>query len=115
MNPVHIIGFKPVTDDALEQMTRRIVEKFRPEKVILFGSFAYGKPTPHSDVDLLVVMRSRKPKAERKMAVSDLFRPRLFPMDFLVLTPSELKRRLRRIDPFIHDVIEKGRVLYARQ
>lgn len=112
VEPANIIGFGPVTEDASQRATQRIVEALRPEKVILFGSFAYGRPTPHSDVDLLVVMRSRKPKAEREMAVSDLFRPRPFPMDILVLTPGELKQRLSRIDPFIHEVIEKGRVLY---
>ena len=114
MDPVVIIGFSPVTDDALRQVTERITEAVHPEKVILFGSFAYGKPTPDSDVDLLVIMNSSQPKADREMAISDLFRPRPFPLDILVLTPTELRQRLSRVDPFIHDAIEKGRVLYER-
>ncbi len=54
-SPVAPIGFPPVTEERLQEVARRIVEAFAPERIILFGSYAWGEPTPHSDVDLLIV------------------------------------------------------------
>jgi predicted nucleotidyltransferase len=108
------IGFQSVTDELLEEVTERIVEAFAPERVILFGSYAHGKPTPDSDVDLLIVMESSERPSERRRAVSRLFRERPFPMDIIVRTPQEMKRSLERVDPFIRDVLLKGKVLYDR-
>ena len=92
----------------------RIVESFAPEKVILFGSYAYGNATPDSDLDLLVIMETDLPAAERNRKVSRLLRPRRMPMDIVVKNPLEIQRSLRRVDPFIHEVLQKGIVLYAR-
>jgi predicted nucleotidyltransferase len=75
------IGFQPVTDELLKEVTERIVEALAPEQVILFGSYADGKPTPDSDVDLLIVMETEKRPSQRRQAVSRLFRDRPFPMD----------------------------------
>jgi predicted nucleotidyltransferase len=108
------IGFQSVTDELLKEVTERIVEAFAPERVILFGSYAHGKPTPDSDVDLLIVMESNERPSERRRAVSRLFRERPFPMDIIVRTPQEMKRSLERVDPFIHDILLKGKVLYDR-
>jgi len=108
------IGFQSVTDELLKEVTERIVEAFAPERVILFGSYAHGKPTPDSDVDLLIVMESNERPSERRRAVSRLFRERPFPMDIIVRTPQEMKRSLERVDPLIHDILLKGKVLYDR-
>lgn len=107
-------GFRPVTEDRLREVVRRIVEAFDPERIILFGSYASGEPTPDSDVDLLVVMEDGKRPAERRMLVSRLFRPRPFPMDILVYTPAEIQRALASHDPFILEALESGRTLYVR-
>jgi predicted nucleotidyltransferase len=79
---------------------------------MLFGSYAYGKPTEDSDVDLLVVMRRTRDRGER-MSVRILHAiPRDFPLDLLVRTPADVAKRLRWKDPFICEVLEKGKVLY---
>jgi predicted nucleotidyltransferase len=94
----------------IRRYARQIAEKFRPEKVILFGSYAHGTPHRDSDVDLLVVM----PCANH---VSQAVRIRLalpapFPMDLLVRTPEKLQRRLELGDWFLREVVAKGKVLY---
>ena len=103
-----------VTPELLGEVTRRIVERFHPEKIILFGSHAWGCPAEDSDVDLLVVMESDKRPALRSAEVSMTCRPRFQPMDIIVRTPAELGRRLKLNDPFLRRVVEQGKVLYER-
>ena len=89
-----------------------IARKFRPRKIVLFGSYAYGKPTESSDVDLLVIMPRTRCCGER-MSVRILHAiPRDFPLDLLVRTPSDVAKRLRWRDPFICELVERGKVLY---
>ena len=99
----------------LKEVTNRIVEAFDPQRIILFGSFAYGQPSDDSDVDLLIVMETDERPAVRAMRVSRLLRPRPFPMDILVRTPSEIQHRLKIGDYFIREVLKRGRVLYERR
>ena len=101
-------------EDRLEEVKKRIVETFNPQKIILFGSYAYGQTTPDSDVDLLVVMESDDRPVERAAKVSRLLRPRPFPMDILVRTPDEIQHRLEIGDQFIREVLERGRVLHEQ-
>ena len=105
----------PVTPGLLTEIAQKVVQAFRPKNIILFGSYAYGKPTSDSDLDLLIVMESRDRPAERIRKVSDLFDPRPLPMDFIVLTPSEVRHRLSGFDPFLEEVIEKGQMLYGSE
>ena len=105
----------PVTPGLLREITQKVVHAFRPKNIILFGSYAYGKPTADSDLDLLIVMESRDRPAERIRKVSDLFDPRPLPMDFLVLTPGEVRQRLSGFDPFLEEVLEKGQTLYGSE
>jgi predicted nucleotidyltransferase len=95
-------------------IVERIVASLAPEKVILFGSYAYGSVTSDSDLDLLVIMETDLPAAERNRKISRLLRPRRVPMDIVVKNPREIQKSLRRVDPFIHEILEKGVVLYAR-
>lgn len=108
-------GERLVPDELLRAITDRIVEAIHPEKVILFGSYAYGKPTLDSDVDLLVVIKNRKRSIENAMAVDRLFSRRLFGMDILVRTPKEVRERVAAGDYFIGEIIEKGQILYERK
>jgi predicted nucleotidyltransferase len=98
----------------LGMITRKIVEAFQPQKVILFGSYAYGQPTHDSDVDILIVMDSRERPTERAAKVSRLLRPRPFPMDILVRTPEEIGRRLIIGDQFFLEIMRRGKILYER-
>jgi predicted nucleotidyltransferase len=105
----------PVTPGLSRQITQKVVHAFQPKNIILFGSYAYGKPTADSDLDLLIVMESRDRPAERIRKVSDLFDPRPLPMDFIVLTPGEVRQRLSGFDPFLEEVLERGQTLYGSE
>ncbi len=104
----------PQIEDRLEEVKKRIVRAFNPDRIILFGSHAHGQPTADSDVDLLIVMESDERPAMRAMRVSRLLRPRPFPMDILVRTPEEIQHRLKIGDYFIREILERGKVLYDR-
>ena len=98
----------------IRNIAHRIGIQAHLEKVILFGSYATGHPRPDSDVDLLVIMRTKKRPAERAAELSKLLEPRPFPIDLLVRTPQEIRRRLAIGDTFIRDILHHGRTLYAR-
>lgn len=108
------VGFPPVAQ-TLPKAVKRIADELDPEKIILFGSYAYGTPTPDSDVDLLVIMKTRQKTKERYLTVGRLLRPRQFPVDIIVKTPQEVERALKnRKNFFIHDILTRGKVLYER-
>jgi predicted nucleotidyltransferase len=113
-NKTEAVG-SPVSPGLLREIAQKVVHAFRPKNIILFGSYAYGKPTSDSDLDLLIVMETRDRPAERIRKVSDLFDPRPLPMDFIVLTPGEMRRRLRGFDPFLEEVLDKGQMLYGSE
>jgi len=103
-----------VTSDLLAEVTNRIVDRFHPEKVILFGSHVWGSPKKDSDVDLLVIMEAEERSAQRSARVSAECRPKFLPMDIIVRTPSEMKQRLSIGDPFLSRILLQGKVLYER-
>ena len=96
----------------IRAFSKAVVGKFRPRKIVLFGSYAYGNPTEDSDVDLLVIMPRTYDHGEKMSVRIRQAIPRDFPLDLLVKTPSDLARRLRWKDPFICELLEKGKVLY---
>jgi predicted nucleotidyltransferase len=100
----------------IQQILARIVEQYRPDKVILFGSYAYGTPHPGSDVDLLIVKETDERPIDRRVTVRRIaYAPRRgLPFSPLVITPQELAQRLAMGDPFYHEIITRGKVLYAR-
>lgn len=95
-------------------VVERIVLTLNPEKIVLFGSYAWGTPSPDSDVDLLVIMQTDQSSSERYLEVSRLLRPRPFPVDILVKTPAEIENALNSNDFFIQDILTQGQVLYER-
>ena len=104
-----------VSQHIIREAARRIGANVHPEKIILFGSYATGHARPDSDVDLLVIMRSRhKQPTQRSAELSQLLEPRLFPLDLLVRTPSEIRQRLAMGDTFIREILRRGRILYDR-
>jgi predicted nucleotidyltransferase len=106
--------FRRVTRKQIDTVVQKIVQEFNPEKVILFGSYAYGKPTVDSDVDLLIIAESTERPAQRATRAYRVVHGKTFPMDIIVRTPHELAQRLAIGDSFIKEIIERGRVLYAR-
>lgn len=96
----------------IKRITDTIVKKYKPEKIILFGSYAWGKPTKDSDMDLFIIKNTKKDPFRRIPEVrSYLFNiDRAF--DILVMTPEEVKKRLEMGDFFIEDIVNEDRVLY---
>ncbi|WP_211320167.1 nucleotidyltransferase domain-containing protein [Hymenobacter nivis] len=94
---------------------RRIVEGYAPDRIILFGSYAYGEPTEDSDLDLLVIKAGIGPtRAERAVAVRRLLRGAGAPMDILVRTPAEVTAAAAAVRSTIEaQAVTEGRILYA--
>jgi uncharacterized protein len=89
----------------------RIVAEFKPEKIILFGSYAYGVPKRDSDLNLMVVMRFEGDQLEKAVAILKRLNM-LLPIDLLVRTPEQIEQRLKIGDRFIREVVERGKVVY---
>ena len=96
----------------IRRFAREVAERFQPDRIILFGSYAYGKPHKDSDVDLLVVMPAKNETAQaiRIRLATD----RDFPLDLIVRTPENLRRRLEEGDWFLREAVERGKVLYEK-
>ena len=119
MNPIDLdllyYGYWMMTDNTLlEHITRTIVERFHPWRVILFGSHARGEAQPDSDMDLFVEMETQARQPERSVEINSVFGLRPWSMDVVVYTPEEVQR-LRRVHGTLLSVIEaEGKVLYER-
>ncbi|MFB0543253.1 MAG: nucleotidyltransferase domain-containing protein [Candidatus Bathyarchaeia archaeon] len=102
----------------MEKILLEVIEKlrgeYRPKKVILFGSYAYGKPTEDSDIDLLILKDTDKSRAERFVEVKRiLYDPKLrVTISPLVYTPEELEERLEIGDDFVEEILRRGVVVY---
>jgi uncharacterized protein len=106
-----------VTEALLADMTQRIVEACHPERVILFGSYAYGTPHKDSDIDFFVVMKPKDAEEtnhHRVMKVTDVAKIPFLPMDVIVRTPQEVEKRVAMGDFFIKEILDRGKVLYQR-
>lgn len=98
----------------IKLIVKRLVERFHPEEIILFGSHARGTARADSDVDLLVVLplsgSKRAKQVEMRVAIHDLG----IPTDIIVATPDEIERRRNIVGTIIRPALREGRVLYAR-
>lgn len=100
-----------ITQRVISSFARQVARQFNPQKIILFGSYAYGKPTEDSDVDILVVLPFKGRNPEKATEIWMATKPR-FPIDIVVRKPAELKKRLKMGDFFLREITEKGKVLY---
>ena len=98
------------------KIVNRIKEVYTPEKIILFGSFAYGNPDEESDIDLLIVKDTTERPIDRRVAVREIVADsiRFIPFQPIVITPGELNQRLNIGDQFLEEILSKGKVLYDR-
>ncbi len=95
---------------AIRRYARQIAERFQPERIILFGSYAYGTPHEDSDVDILVIMPARR--VTTKAAQITLAFERPFPLDIIVRTPQQIRRGLADANWFLREIVGQGKVLY---
>lgn len=105
---------EPVVQKKIEEMVRRIVEQFHPEKIILFGSYARGTAGPDSDVDLLVVMNVQGSRRQKATEIDLSLADRRIPLDLLVVTPEQFDRERDMIGTVIRPAAREGKVLYDR-
>jgi predicted nucleotidyltransferase len=103
-------GFPPVAE-SLPQVVQRLVNELRPYQIILFGSYAHGRPTPDSDVDLLIVWDAPQDRRERVRRIERALSPRPFPVDVISKTPEQLQRELPH-NFFLREILRSGKVLY---
>ncbi len=102
---------KRIPQAAIDDVVRQIVEKFRPHKIILFGSYARGDFSSESDVDLLVIMETSIKPIRQEIEICRQIEYH-FGLDVSVHTPKTLEERINLGDSFIKDILKEGKVLY---
>lgn len=100
----------------IQKIVDTIVREFKPEKVVLFGSHAWGIPKENSDIDLLVLKKDKN-KNTREMSIDleRLLANRNVPLDILVYKPDQVEKRLRINDPFLTKIYKEGKLLYEQK
>jgi len=100
----------------IDDIVTRLKREYRPEKIILFGSYAYGKPTRDSDIDLFIIKDTPESPFQRRITVRRICHApdHHIPFQPLVATPSEWTERLKMGDPFFLEIQSKGEMLYAK-
>lgn len=106
-------AIKRVPVSEIRKYVHKVAQRFDPDRIILFGSHAYGEPTSDSDVDLLVVMEFESRPVDMAYEIRRVVESS-FPLDLLVRRPSDLRRRIELGDFFLKEIIENGKILYER-
>jgi uncharacterized protein len=104
----------PAKAKEIQQMVRRIVSRFHPERIILFGSHARGNAGPDSDVDLLIVMPFSGSKRAKRLEIRLALQSIRTPKDIVVTTPEEFLWRQEIPGTIERPAAREGKVLYAR-
>ena len=109
-------SFRPISREEILKAAQAIARAVHPEKVILFGSYAYGQPTEDSDVDFLIVhpARTRSQRMNVTIKASTALEPRPFPVDLLVRSAQKIRERVEMGDGFIQEICQRGQVVYER-
>lgn len=100
-----------IPDQVIHELVNLIVDRFKPDKVILFGSYATGTARPESDIDLLIIMKTPIREIQQALEIRQFINP-LFGLDILVYTPERTEQRLKLGDSFLRAIIDHGIVLY---
>jgi predicted nucleotidyltransferase len=104
-----------VSRDTIDEMARKIAVRFRPEKIILFGSYARGEADETSDVDFLIISDNKLPKPKRSAPIYSFLRDYPFSKDILVYTPEEADDYRELPGALMRRAFREGIVLYERQ
>jgi predicted nucleotidyltransferase len=103
----------PSVQREIESITAQLIAKYKPEKIILFGSAARGNATADSDLDFLIIKNDTPHRGRDRMIEVSRLIDRNLPADFLVYRPEEFEKRLAMGDPFLEMVVAEGKVLYG--
>ena len=95
----------------IQAFVDEVVRQFQPERVVLFGSYAYGQPNEDSDVDLLVIMPHQGHSAVQAAEIQKRIRAG-FPLDLIVRSPQTIRQRIEMDDYFITEILGQGETLY---
>lgn len=99
------------TSEQISEICDAIARDFNPERIIVFGSHAYGNPGPFSDLDLLIVMPYEGSPLQQAARIITRVNPK-FGVDVIVRTPEQIRERLALQDGFMSEILERGRVAY---
>lgn len=109
-----LVSIPTLTPLFLQEIVRRIVDAVDPARIILFGSYAYGTPHKDSDIDILVIMETDRPRHKRPVAINRALAGLLIPKDILVYTPAEVDDWKDVPQAFVTQVLKKGVVVYDK-
>jgi len=98
---------KRIPEEVIQQTVRSIADRFAPQRIILFGSYAVGTVRPESDVDLLIIIKTDQREVDVALAIRRWLQPR-FALDLVVITPERLQQRLEWGDSFLREILQKG-------
>lgn len=113
MVPEQVFG-QLISQETIDGVIDAIGVSFCPDKILLFGSYANGHPTPDSDLDLMVIMETDRPRNKRSTPIRLLFKPMPCSMDILVVTPEEVSYWNGTVNHIITEVFKTGKILYER-
>lgn len=105
---------KKTLEQQIGNVVNTLKDRYRPERIFLFGSAAKGKVGKNSDLDFFIVKKTKKRLLDRIEEVDGLFLERSLPLDFLVYTPKEVRQRLALGDSFVGGILEQGKLLYDK-
>lgn len=103
-----------IGSDKIADIVTKIVSGYNPEKIILFGSYATGKPTEDSDLDLMVIKATDLPRPQRTVQVRKMLYGAMVPIDLIIYTPQEIAESKDNIFSFVSEVLNTGKTLYER-
>jgi predicted nucleotidyltransferase len=98
---------KKYVDPLIKKISEEIKKKFNPQKIVLFGSYAYGIPKRSSDIDLFIIMDTQLPVREQAFLIRKEIKS-FIPIDIIVRTPQQVEERIKMGDYFIKQIIQKG-------
>ncbi len=104
-----------ITKDKISEVVNKIASGYNPEKIILFGSYADGKPTENSDVDIFVIKDSELPRPQRTMQLRRMLFGSKIPIDLIVYTPNEVESEKDEKYSFVYEVLNSGKTVYERK
>ena len=104
-----------ITRVKIDEIANKIARNYNPDKIILFGSYANGEPNDSSDIDLLIIKKSSKPRYKRGNEVWKHLYGAMVPIDLIVYTPEEINKEKDNKYSFIYTVLKSGQILYERK